>query len=135
MLSGRNDWVATTNDNHIGVGQSREDSKFSGRAGLIYNFDFGLAPYVSYATSYNPVIGLNSGQLLLPETGQQTEVGFKFQPDGFNGHIGLAWFDLKRQNALTIRSDTMYFNRPRAAKSRRAVSNWKPSPISPPGSR
>ena len=101
MLSGRNDWVATNNDNHVGAGQSREDSKFSGRAGLIYNFDSGLAPYVSYATSYNPVIGLNSGQLLLPETGQQTEVGFKFQPNGFNGHFGFAWFDLKRQNALT----------------------------------
>jgi len=101
VLSGRNDWVATTNDNHIGASQNREDSKFSGRAGLIYNFDFGLAPYVAYATSYNPVIGINSGQLLLPETGQQTEVGFKFQPNGFNGHIGLAWFDLKRQNALT----------------------------------
>jgi iron complex outermembrane recepter protein len=101
VLSGRNDWVATNNDNHIGAGQSREDSKFSGRAGLIYNFDSGLAPYVSYATSYNPVIGLNSGQLLLPETGQQTEVGFKFQPNGFNGHFGFAWFDLKRQNALT----------------------------------
>jgi iron complex outermembrane receptor protein len=101
VLSGRNDWVATNNDNHIGAGQSREDSKFSGRAGLIYNFDSGLAPYVSYATSYNPVIGLNSGQLLLPETGQQTEVGFKLQPNGFNGHFGFAWFDLKRQNALT----------------------------------
>jgi iron complex outermembrane receptor protein len=101
VLSGRNDWVATNNDNHIGAGQSREDSKFSGRAGLIYNFDFGLAPYVSYATSYNPVIGQNAGQLLLPETGQQTEVGFKFQPNGFNGHFGFAWFDLKRQNALT----------------------------------
>jgi iron complex outermembrane recepter protein len=101
VLSGRNDWVATDNDNHIGVGQSREDSKFSGRAGLIYNFDSGLAPYISYATSYNPVIGLSSGQLLLPETGQQTEVGFKFQPNGFNGHFGFAWFDLKRQNALT----------------------------------
>jgi iron complex outermembrane recepter protein len=101
VLSGRNDWVATNNNNHIGAGQSREDSKFSGRAGLIYNFDSGLAPYVSYATSYNPVIGLNSGQLLLPETGQQTEVGLKFQPNGFNGHFGFAWFDLKRQNALT----------------------------------
>ncbi|WP_442893402.1 TonB-dependent siderophore receptor [Bradyrhizobium sp.] len=101
VLSGRNDWVATDNDNHIGPSQNREDSKFSGRAGLIYNFDSGLAPYVSYATSYNPVIGLNSGQLLLPETGQQTEVGFKFQPNGFNGHFGFAWFDLKRQNALT----------------------------------
>jgi iron complex outermembrane recepter protein len=101
VLSGRNDWVATDNNNHIGAGQSREDSKFSGRAGLIYNFDSGLAPYVSYATSYNPVIGLSSGQLLLPETGQQTEVGLKFQPNGFNGHFGFAWFDLKRQNALT----------------------------------
>ena len=32
---------------------------------------------------------------------QQTEVGLKFQPDGFNGHFGFAWFDLKRQNVLT----------------------------------
>ncbi|KRR00996.1 TonB-dependent siderophore receptor [Bradyrhizobium valentinum] len=101
VLSGRNDWVETNNASHIGPGQNREDSKFSGRAGLIYNFDFGFAPYVSYATSYNPVIGVNSGQLLLPETGQQSEVGFKFQPNGFNGHFGFAWFDLKRQNALT----------------------------------
>jgi len=102
VLSGRNDWVATTNDNHIGIGQDREDSRFSGRAGLIYNFDFGLAPYISYATSYNPVVGLNAaGQLLQPETGKQAEVGLKFQPNGFNGHFGVALFDLKRQNALT----------------------------------
>lgn len=102
VLSGRNDWVATTNDNHIGAGQSREDSKFSGRAALIYNFDFGFAPYVSYATSYNPIIGINSAQqLLLPETGQQTEIGLKFQPSGFKGHFGIALFDLKRQNVLT----------------------------------
>ena len=66
VLSGRNDWVATTNDNHIGAGQSREDSQFSGRAGLIYNFASGLAPYVSYATSYNPIISITStGQLAL----------------------------------------------------------------------
>lgn len=102
VLSGRNDWVATNNDNHIGPGQNRDDSRFSGRAGLIYNFDFGFAPYVSYSTSYNPVIGINSaGQLLQPETGEQTEVGFKFQPNGFDGHFGVAWFDLKRKNALT----------------------------------
>ncbi|WP_065754974.1 TonB-dependent siderophore receptor [Bradyrhizobium paxllaeri] len=107
VLSGRNDWVATNNNNHIGAGQSREDSKFSGRAGLIYNFDSGLAPYVSYATSYNPIIGLSSGQLLLPETGQQTEVGLKFQPNGFNGHFGVALFDLKRQNVLTTNPNSI----------------------------
>ncbi|MBR0695012.1 TonB-dependent siderophore receptor [Bradyrhizobium lablabi] len=102
VLSGRNDWVETHNNNHIGPDQERSDSQFSGRAGLIYNFDFGLAPYVAYATSYNPVVGLNAaGQLLLPETGEQTEVGVKYQPNGFNGYFTLAWFDLKRQNALT----------------------------------
>jgi iron complex outermembrane receptor protein len=104
VLSGRNDWVSTSQDDRpSGVTlYNREDSKFSGRAGLIYNFDNGVAPYVSYATSYNPVIGLNaSNQLLLPETGQQSEVGVKVQPNGFDGHITFAWFDLKRQNALT----------------------------------
>jgi iron complex outermembrane receptor protein len=105
VLSGRNDWVNTVNNNHAGAGQERDDSKFSGRAGLIYNFDNGLAPYISYATSYNPVVGLNTAvtpnTLQLPETGQQTEIGVKFQPTGFDGHFGVALFDLKRQNVLT----------------------------------
>ncbi|TAI67761.1 TonB-dependent siderophore receptor [Bradyrhizobium sp. Leo170] len=102
VLSGRNDWVATNNDNHIGLAQNRDDSRFSGRVGLIYNFDSGFAPYVAYATSYNPIVGLNAAnQLLLPETGEQTEIGLKVQPLGFNGHFGVALFDLKRQNALT----------------------------------
>jgi iron complex outermembrane receptor protein len=105
VLSGRNDWATTANDNRIGDSQSRDDSKFSGRAGLIYNFDSGVAPYVSYATSFNPVVGLNSSTtpatLQLPETGQQAEVGVKFQPAGFDGHFGFAYFDLKRQNVIS----------------------------------
>lgn len=104
VLSGRNDWVETTQaarDSGAIVGQ-RDDSKFSGRAGLIYNFDNGIAPYISYATSYNPVIGLNaSNQLLLPETGKQVEVGLKVQPKWFDGYFTVSAFDLKRQNALT----------------------------------
>ena len=39
--------------------RSRDDNQFSGRAGLIYNTDLGIAPYVSYATSFNPIIGTN----------------------------------------------------------------------------
>lgn len=104
VLSGRNDWVAASRyDTAFGaVSQSRDDSKFSGRVGLIYNFDSGLAPYVSYATSYNPIVGTNSAnQLLLPETGEQTEIGVKYQPFGFDGHFGVALFDLKRKNVVT----------------------------------
>ncbi|MBH5369986.1 TonB-dependent siderophore receptor [Bradyrhizobium glycinis] len=103
VLSGRNDWVDTDNDNHIGSSMGRNDSAFSGRAGLIYNFDNGIAPYVSYATSFNPIIGTNFtlNQLYLPETARQAEVGLKYQPLGFDGHFGVALFDLKRDNVLT----------------------------------
>lgn len=101
VLSGRNDWVETTQaarDTGAVVGQ-RDDSKFSRRAGLIYNFDNGIAPYISYATSYNPIIGLNAtNQLFLPETGQQAEVGVKVAPKGFDGYFTASLFDLKRQN-------------------------------------
>ncbi|MGJ5176154.1 TonB-dependent siderophore receptor [Bradyrhizobium oligotrophicum] len=103
VLSGRNDWVDTDLNNRIGTSLSRDDSRFSGRVGAIYNTAVGIAPYVSYATSYNPVIGTNAatGQLYTPETGQQTEVGVKIQPHGLDGHFAASVFDLKRQNVLT----------------------------------
>lgn len=104
VLSGRNDWVDTNQDARdtgASIG-SRSDSKFSGRAGLIYNFDNGIAPYVSYATSYNPIIGLTAtNQLFLPETGQQAEIGVKVAPRGFDGYFTASVFDLKRQNVPT----------------------------------
>ncbi|UPJ45514.1 TonB-dependent siderophore receptor [Bradyrhizobium sp. 40] len=104
VLSGRNDWVETTQAGRDtgATLASRDDSKFSGRAGLIYNFDNGIAPYVSYATSYNPIIGLNAqNQLFLPETGQQAEIGVKVAPRGFDGYFTASVFDLKRQNVAT----------------------------------
>jgi iron complex outermembrane receptor protein len=104
VLSGRNDWVETSQvarDTGATVGQ-RDDSKFSGRAGLIYNFDNGIAPYISYATSYNPIIGLNAqNQLFVPETGKQAEIGVKVAPKGFDGYFTASFFDLKRQNVAT----------------------------------
>lgn len=103
VFSGRNDWVDTNLDNRVGLSQNRDDSRFSGRVGAIYNTDVGIAPYVSYATSYNPVIGTNAVTKLLlePETGQQTEVGVKIQPAGLDGYFAASVFDLKRQNVLT----------------------------------
>ena len=104
VLSGRNDWVETTQDNRFtgATVDSREDSRFSGRAGLIYNFDNGIAPYVSYSTSYNPIIGLNAqNRLFLPETGKQAEIGVKVAPNGFDGYFTASAFDLVRQNVAT----------------------------------
>jgi iron complex outermembrane receptor protein len=104
VLSGRNDWVETTQEARDtgAIVASRDDSRFSGRAGLIYNFDNGIAPYVSYSTSYNPIIGLNAqNQLFLPETGKQAEIGVKVAPAGFDGYFTVSAFDLVRQNVTT----------------------------------
>lgn len=110
VLSGRNDWVNLVNNDRLYDPVKRRDSKFSGRAGLIYNFENGLAPYVSYSTSYNPIIGVNAaGELLLPETAKQSEVGLKYQPPGLDARFGISLFDLKRQNALTSDPNNTFF--------------------------
>ncbi|WP_407154429.1 TonB-dependent siderophore receptor [Bradyrhizobium sp. STM 3557] len=108
VFSGRNDWVDTDLNNRIGTGLSRDDSRFSGRVGAIYNTDVGIAPYVSYSTSYNPVIGTNAitGLLLIPETGQQAEIGIKVKPSWLDGYFAADVFDLKRQNVLTATPTT-----------------------------
>ncbi|MDC0707575.1 TonB-dependent siderophore receptor [Stigmatella sp. ncwal1] len=104
VLSGRHDWVSTDLENQILPEASYDGSvkSFSGRAGLIYTFDSGFAPYVSYARSFNPVAGTTAaGELFEPETGQQVEAGLKIQPEGMNSTLGLSVFELRRQNFVT----------------------------------
>ncbi len=81
------------------AGNSQNDDEISTSAGLLYQFDSGLAPYISYAESFEPVIGDNgNGQPLVPQEGEQVEVGVKYQPDSFPALITLAWFDLEQTN-------------------------------------
>lgn len=102
VLSGRNDWVDINNENRVGASQARSDSKPTGRAGLIYDLGFGLSPYVSYASYYNPVPGTDvNGNIYKPETGNQSEVGVKWAPAGFDGSVNFAAFDITRQNVIT----------------------------------
>lgn len=102
-LGGRNDWVDNSTDDLLtNVPVSREDSDFTGRAALTYVFPSGLAPYVSYATSFQPTIGVDAdGQPLIPTTGEQYEIGVKYQPTS-RTLVTLAAFDITQQNALTF---------------------------------
>lgn len=77
----------------------QEDDEISTSIGLLYQFDNGLAPYASYAESFEPVIGDNGrGQPLDPQEGEQVEIGIKYQPDSFPALVTLAWFDLEQSN-------------------------------------
>jgi iron complex outermembrane recepter protein len=109
VLSGRHDWVGVQLTNPLLAAASYEgrDSAFSGRAGLLYTFDSGLAPYVSYSRSFNPVAGTNAaGELFEPELGEQLEAGLKFQPEDTRLSLGLSVFELRRENFLT--TDTAF---------------------------
>ncbi|GJD49597.1 Ferrichrome outer membrane transporter/phage receptor [Methylobacterium crusticola] len=104
LLGGRQDFA----DNRVrdlltpGNSNGRSDNAFTYRTALIYNFDFGLAPYVTYATSFQPQIGTDvNGQSFRPETGDQIEGGVKFEPPGAGYFVTLAGFDLRRSNVLT----------------------------------
>ncbi|MFG3596535.1 TonB-dependent siderophore receptor [Bradyrhizobium sp. RDI18] len=110
-LGGRADWVdsrVSNFNNSLTVNQN--EFATTGRVGVSYLFDNGVVPYVSYATSFQPVPGLSAaGTPFTPSTGEQYEVGVKYQPVGTNSLYTLALFDLTQQNVLT--SDIFGFRR------------------------
>ncbi|MBF3145382.1 TonB-dependent receptor, partial [Pseudomonas aeruginosa] len=70
----------TTTAGLDGVPSTQKANAFTGRAGLSYVFDNGIAPYVSYATAFAPQVGLDvSGSPFRPTTGEQKEIGIKYQ--------------------------------------------------------
>ncbi|BCH21112.1 TonB-dependent siderophore receptor [Mesorhizobium sp. L-8-3] len=99
---GRYDWTNNeTLDKLSGDTSEQADDAFTGRVGLVYLSDIGLAPYVSYSTSFLPELGTDaSGNLFDPTTGEQYEVGVKYQPQGWNSFITLAAFDLTKENVV-----------------------------------
>jgi len=88
-----------------GTATSQADTAFTWRAGLLYLFDMGLAPYFSYSTSFLPNTGTSApqrgNQFFGPTTGQQFEAGIKFQPKGFNSFFQLAAYQITQRNVLT----------------------------------
>ncbi|WP_315830781.1 TonB-dependent siderophore receptor [Bradyrhizobium prioriisuperbiae] len=103
-LSGRHDWVTTDSTDFLkNTLQSQDNKAFSGRAGLNYVFDSGVSPYVAYARSFQPTVGLAwVGTPFVPTTGEQYEVGIKYQPVGTNVMVTAALFDITQQNVLTV---------------------------------
>jgi iron complex outermembrane receptor protein len=102
-LSGRQDWVSTDTLNFIrNTTQSQDVQAFTGRAGLNYVFDSGVAPYVAYATSFQPTLGTTAnGTPFQPTKARQAEIGVKYQPLGTNLLLTAALFDITQENVLT----------------------------------
>ena len=103
LIGGRYDKSQSTFERKLRSTTTRvSDHAFTGRIGAIYNFDNGLAPYASYAESFEPVSGSAfDGSSFKPMEGKQYEVGVKYQPTGADHLITLAVFDLTQENMRT----------------------------------
>lgn len=122
-LGGREDWSSIdTRDRLTGAAQNQDDHAFTGRIGAVYLFDNGLAPYVSYSTSFEPTVGVNaSGNPYKPSKGDQTEVGLRYQPNGWNASFTASLFDIHRQNvSVTDPSNPLYYIQTGEVRSRGA---------------
>ena len=106
-LSGRQDWASSSVDSlgflPLPGHYENDDSARTGRVGLSYLFDFGLAPYASYSTSFTPNVGVDAILLspFKPTTGEGKEIGIKFMPNGTNLMFTASLFDIRQQDILT----------------------------------
>jgi iron complex outermembrane receptor protein len=104
LLGGRHDSVRYDESNFFTGEKSADNEKssaFTGRAGLVYLADNGLAPFLSYSESFEPTSGRDRlGSRFKPTTGEQVEAGIRFQPKGSNTLISAAVYQLTRQNVL-----------------------------------
>jgi iron complex outermembrane receptor protein len=99
IASGRYDWY---DQNSLNKRNSTvtflKQTAFTMRLGALYEFAFGLSPYVSYSESFEPQTGTTYlGVPFVPVTGRQFEAGLKFQPAGTNAIFTFAAYELKRQ--------------------------------------
>lgn len=104
LLGGRQDWTnSTTTSYQTGKVTDQEDAAFTGRAGLVYLFDNGLAPYASVSQSFQPQAGLNyaTGAPLDPSKGLQYEAGLRYEPLGQNLLFTAAVYDITQTNVVT----------------------------------
>ncbi|WP_420994044.1 TonB-dependent siderophore receptor [Cupriavidus sp. 30B13] len=110
-VGGRQDWAR--NENTVDGAQTRDQQHaFTWRAGLTYQFASGIAPYASFAKSFQPGAGTTfDGTPFQPTHGQQYEVGVKFQPRGWDALFSIAAFDLRQKNVQTTDDDHPGFTR------------------------
>lgn len=99
-------WIGTVGLRHdratLTTGDSRSvDNATTSRFGLMYRFDNGLVPYVSYTESFQPLDSLDVYQHPYePLRGKQYEAGVKYQPVGGSTMITANYYDLREENRL-----------------------------------
>ena len=107
-LGGRYDQVSVSNIDKLNQTRSDLDkNNFSSRAALLYLFDNGFAPYISYSTAFTPTsFADENGNVLDPMKGKQWEAGLKYEPEGMNSQFSASVFRINQTNIATKEEPT-----------------------------
>lgn len=82
-------------------GQDQTSTAWTNRFGIMYAFENGVSPYVSYSESFTPVLGRTSaGSPYVPLRGKQIEAGLKYESFDGNILVNTAVYNLKEENSL-----------------------------------
>lgn len=111
VLGLRHDRIETDSLNRLsGTTTEQSSDNTSYRAALLYLFDNGAAPYVSYSTSLEPTSGVDAaGNPFVPTESEQWELGIKYQPPGMDALFTMAAFSIDQTNVLTPGDVPGYF--------------------------
>lgn len=112
LASGRYDWVDSeyiqpfTPIADTGPVLDKQQAQFTFRVGVNYLFDNGFSPYVSYATSFEPVLGGDvDGNAFDPTTGEQIEAGIKYDGRSLGAGVDVfaafAIFDITQEDVVS----------------------------------
>ncbi|MCQ9154101.1 TonB-dependent siderophore receptor [Acidomonas methanolica] len=111
----RNDWYRSHQaETFQGSSTKETPTQITWRASGLYHFDFGLAPYISYSTSFQPQAGLvsNDGGKSFrqadPSLGKQLEGGVKYQIPGTPILLTAAAFHIEQTNVLVASATNAY---------------------------
>ncbi|MEZ2576709.1 ferrichrome porin FhuA [Buttiauxella ferragutiae] len=109
-VGGRYDWLKqSTLAYQANNYTERDDSEFTGRAGLNYLFDNGVSPYISYSESFEPNSGADFyGNTFKPSKGRQYEAGVKYVPKDMAVVITGAIYQLTKSDNLMSDPDTSH---------------------------
>jgi len=100
----RHDWAENRKLAVTGSDTVSEEEATTGRAGVMYRFENGLSPYLSYAEAFSMNLGTDgtaAANTLKPTTGEQQEAGIKYvSPDRSLGAT-VAYFDITQENRIS----------------------------------
>jgi iron complex outermembrane receptor protein len=103
----RQDRVKSGNEDRLAASRTTQtDNATTGRLGINYLVGNGWAPYVSYAESFVPNVGVDAdGNTFRASRGRQYEAGVKYIPEGTPMLFTAAVFDLEKTNVVTYDPD------------------------------